>query len=157
MGLDIIAYKGLKRVENPVFDEDGFPKNEEEWMPGAGLTWAEEHWKGRSEPIEADVVYTRTERYKFRAGSYSGYNWWRDRLDEFKGDCAFQELINFSDCEGVIGSVVSRKLYEDFKKYHDEAIIYAKGFKDGDFFIDRYEKWLKAFEIAKDNGAVDFS
>ena len=48
------------------------------------------------------------------------------------------------------------KLYEDFKKHHEEAVIYAQGIKDGDFFIDRYEKWKKAFEIAKDNGAVDF-
>ena len=28
MGLDIRAYRGLKKIENPLLDEDGYPEND---------------------------------------------------------------------------------------------------------------------------------
>ena len=42
---------------------------------------------------------------------------WRDKLNEFAGNVAFQELIDFADNEGVIGSELSKKLYDDFQKF----------------------------------------
>lgn len=38
MGLDITAYKNLKKVEKPQLDKDGYPVNwESEWLPGASM------------------------------------------------------------------------------------------------------------------------
>ena len=34
----------------------------------------------------------------------------------------FMELINFSDAEGIIGPVASKKLYYDFRKYENDVM-----------------------------------
>lgn len=155
MGLDIRAYKELREVENPQFDEDGWLINEDtEWKPGASMAWSETHFPGRGKGIDANKVYAYKETYYFRAGSYIGYNVWREKLHKFKGDVAFQELINFADNEGVIGPVVSRKLYDDFKKYEEDAKEYSR--EVGSHWLTKYYEWTKAFEFASNNGAVEF-
>ncbi|MGE8207735.1 hypothetical protein ACQKP0_25015 [Heyndrickxia sp. NPDC080065] len=159
MGLDITAYRKLKVVENPQFDEYGELENwDTEWKPGVSMEWSEKHFPGRGEGIEPQKVYTWEESFGFRAGSYGGYNWWRSKLEEFKGDVAFQELINFADNEGVIGFVVSKKLATDFAKYEEEAKDFSKtlGENNREYWMESYYNWKKAFEMAADNGAVDF-
>lgn len=159
MGLDITAMRKLRKVENPILDEDGYPEDwEKQWKPGASMEWSEEHFPGRGEGVEINSVYEFEEKFDFRAGSYFGYGAWRDELDKFKGDVAFQELINFADNEGVIGPVVAKKLYEDFNKYEVEAEEHSKNVEnsDGEWFIYKYRQWKKAMELASDNGAVDF-
>lgn len=53
----------------------------------------------------------------------------------------FVELIYFSDCEGYIGPEVCKKLYQDFKKYDEQA-------KKLDFyFYDLYESFMKSLSI----------
>jgi hypothetical protein len=76
-------------------------------------------------------------------------------LENFRGDVAFQELIDFADNEGVIGSVLAQKLYDDFKNNHKDAIEYSKAIND-DWFIRKYEDWMEAFNYARQNGAVNF-
>ena len=163
MGLDIIAYKKLHIVENPKLDDDGYPVNwETEWIAGASMDWSESVWAGRGEGVDSKAVYTYEDRYDFRAGSYGGYNAWRDSLDSFKGNVAFNELINFADNEGVIGSIVSAKLFNDFKTYEKEAIEFSETLKlnesyyYGEFWLARYYDWMKAFEYASNGGAVNF-
>lgn len=157
MGLDIRAFRGLKEVENPKYDEYGELLNwETQWNPGAGMEWSESVWPGKGKPVNPKSVYEWEDIFKFRAGSYSGYNWWRDRLNEFAGNVAFQELIDFADNEGVIGSELSKKLFEDFQAYHDKAEEYSKTITDGMFWFERYCNWEKAFEMAKEGGAVEF-
>lgn len=67
--------------------------------------------------------------FGFRAGSYGGYNGWREALSlaalgvaprdvcgspgSYAGK-PFVELIDFSDCEGAIGPRTSAKLAADF-------------------------------------------
>lgn len=156
MGLDITAYKNLKVVENPKLDEDGYPENwDTEWTPGGSMKWSEKHWPGRGEGVEANKVYTFEEEFRFRAGSYSGYNWWRRKLELFAEGNDFQELINFADNEGVIGSVVSKKLAEDFARNKEKAIVFSKKIGE-EWWLELYEKWQHAFEFAAQNGAVDF-
>ena len=108
----------------------------------------------------------------FRAGSYGGYSTWRNMLAEAAGyDSAdqvwagefsgpFVELINFSDCEGYIGPHVSAKLLADFLEYRDEVEKYvSEAYGDGhefEYFMDRYDCWIGAFETASDNGVVVF-
>lgn len=159
MGLDITAYRNLHKIDNAVLDEDGCPKDwKNQWKPGGGMKWSESIWPGNGAPIDVDAVYAWEEAYHFRAGSYSGYNRWRECLNRFKGDEAFQELIDFADNEGVIGSVLAVKLRDDFQKHYNEAIKYDKTINElyPGWFIDSYRDWMKAFEMAAVNGAVDF-
>lgn len=161
MGLDITAYKNLKNVENPKFDEDGELENwRTEWTPGGSMEWSEKHWPGRGKGVEPEKVYTFEEEFRFRAGSYSGYNWWRNKLELFAEGEDFQELINFSDCEGVIGQVVSKKLAEDFVMNKAKAVEYSLKIESenrpGKWWLEQYELWREAFEFAAQNGAVDF-
>lgn len=156
MGLDIMAYKNLKKVENPVLDEDGYPENwKSEWLPGAGMEWSETHFKGRGEGIDANTVYTWRDRYSFRAGSYSGYSWWRNQLSKFNED-KFYKLINFADNEGVIGYVVAKELYNNFVDCEEKAKEFSKKISDGEYWFEKYQDWKKAFEYASQNGAVEF-
>lgn len=159
MGLDITAYKKLKVVTNPEIDEDRSPVNwETEWTPGASMEWSEENFPSRGEGIDPQTVYTWEDEFGFRAGSYSGYNSWRRNLERFASGDSFQELINFADNEGVIGFVVSKKLLKDFTENEEKAKEFASilGKEEGDWWLNKYNDWKKAFEMASDSGAVDF-
>lgn len=137
---------------------------------------------GRNGSIEHKAVYSYSDSHDFRAGSYGSYNNWRERLAEladypavehetvtgyapsrqirrdaaaWRGLCEgkpFVELVNFSDCEGVIGPEVSAKLANDFADFDERA----KATGD-EWFYDRYCDWRKAFEMASDDGAVKFA
>ncbi|OMF32348.1 hypothetical protein [Paenibacillus peoriae] len=157
MGLDITAYKRITKVENPQFDEDGDLVDwNKQWRTDGSMKWSEQHWPGRAEGVDFDTVYSFDESYGFRAGSYSGYNWWREKLAGFAGKVAFQELIEFSDCEGVIGPVVSAKLAKDFETYEEQAKQYSSTIEAGEWWFEKYQTWKMAFEMAADGGAVDF-
>jgi hypothetical protein len=131
MGLDITAYRGLKPAPEAELDEDGYPVDYESyWRTGAG--------------------------------SYGGYNMWRRELAELGGisgdysqeppaGAPFAELVWFPDNEGVIGPVVAKKLLKDFQDHFEKA-------KDtlDNYSFDKYVDWMKAFEFASDNGAVEF-
>jgi hypothetical protein len=110
----------------------------------------------------------------FRAGSYSGYNQFRDILckavhgisaDDFWssgrywGSEAFGALIDFSDCEGTICYSVAAELYGDFKEYKNIFKKYVKancGNEDSVYYIDKYNEWMGALKIASDKGLVIF-
>jgi hypothetical protein len=102
----------------------------------------------------------------FSAGSYGTYNGFRSSLSmlvhkvtaniiwqnpEIYKDSAFYELINFSDCEGVIGPDTASKLLSDFKKYRDEFMI-EHDVWDG----ETYDFWIKALELASNDGMLIF-
>lgn len=159
MGLDITAMKKLRVAEKPVLDEEGYVEDwDTQWKPGKSMEWSEREFPGRGEGVDANTVYEWEDSFSFRAGSYTGYGMWRDELEKFKGNTAFQELIDFADNEGVIGSVVAKKLLKDFIENENEAEEYSKNIKnsDGEWFIYNYRNWKKAFELASDDGAVDF-
>lgn len=63
----------------------------------------------------------------------------------------FSELINFSDCEGVIGPKTAAKLARDFAAFEAQAEAW------GDDFYDQYLNWEEVFLMAADGGAVAFS
>lgn len=169
MGLDISYYSNIK--ESEVFDEDS-----EITIYSQTFTYQLGSLKQNTsyEPIDGSHLG------RFRAGSYSGYNSWRNQLaimagyesdrsvwDDFDSNVRFTklkkiegvnievkpfyELIYFSDCEGTIGPEISKKLYNDFVKFDDKA----KESTDM-FFYELYEKWKNAFEVASNNGAVCF-
>jgi hypothetical protein len=170
MGLDITAYSKLEYLETMETEAwEGkyrWPKERGE----SSLTIIAHHWEpvyaDRAAPIiEGGVYKVNGEAYNFRAGSYSGYNEWRGDLsqlmlgvsartvwgreEEFK-DKPFYELINFSDCEGIIGPVVARKLAADFAAHQTKTDAYY------DWWRRKYADWRKAFELAADGGLVEF-
>lgn len=171
MGLDITWYRGLKKVENVVFDGDGEPTNVEYYF----RPYVNSDFPGRESPLEHREIYTYEEA---DAGPYIGYgryNHWRDWLAKIAGwplksyhqygkdwpshcvDCwngetgPFSELINFSDCEGAIGHVVAAKLAKDFAEFDDRAKA-----ADARNFYEHYKQWRLVFVMASDNGAVSF-
>jgi hypothetical protein len=104
-------------------------------------------------------------------GAYSAYNRWRNALswfalsvpastvwgnrEAYRGK-PFYELIDFSDCEGVIGTDTAKKLAADFAACQDAARRHAATIEDGEYWLRKYGEWRKAFEIAADGGFVEF-
>lgn len=104
---------------------------------------------------------------------------WED--EESYRNKPFFELVNFSDCEGCIGPSVSAELYQDFKdnrerfirnlnqeidftKVTEDPLALEPEFilnlelsaEDIEWYIEKYDDWTLAFELAKDNGVVQF-
>ena len=170
MGLDITAYRKLEPAPMQGFDADGEPLQ----MDAVRL-YRNGDFPGRADDIDESVAYVPLNSFDFCAGSYGGYNYWREQLAELAGypkgeyldggvkgesHCAacwsgvigpFSELINFADNEGVIGASVAAKLAKDFAEYQAKADAHPD-----ERFRDRYADWRRAFEMAADNGAVSF-
>jgi hypothetical protein len=180
MGLDITAYSKLQKLD-VLFDAAGEPADPQTREP-LDYAYTKVHvnhdFPGRAEPLEDKACYSYENSMGFRAGSYGGYNGWREQLATLaeypavsyapyhpdhatmRRDAAawqgkadgmpFVELVNFSDCEGVIGSLVAAKLAKDFAEWDERAKAIGGG------FYDRYTHWRQAFEMAADGGCVDF-
>ena len=173
MGLDISAYGKVELLETLDNIEDY--ENKYPWYNGTDTTYAypetvtmtEKNWPGRCKGIVPGGVYKASgEILGFRAGSYHWYNAWREWLcqmvlgtipkhvwnnpEKYEGK-PFYELINFSDCEGIIGADVSRKLAQDFADHQGRAEL-----DDDEWNVKQYKTWRKAFEIASDDGFVEF-
>jgi hypothetical protein len=169
-GLDVTAFEKLTIVPSPQFNKNGEPsgKNQIELSP---VEFVE-----RFDGLEAGKVYHYQSYFSFRAGSYSGYNYWRNELAKLAGykptrckSCSgktelrydttvwkmhrgpFWELIDFSDAEGVIGPVVCKRVYKDFIRYQAAA----KKHPD-EYFRSSYEDWKKAFAMCANDGAIVF-
>lgn len=145
MGLDISAYENLQYLEEAT--EDNYHIGVQVYDSGFD----------RLDGLVEGMYSTSGRIHDFRAGSYSGYNAWRSNLEEFANqlnDGSFEELTNFSDCEGCIGPKTSAKLFQDFSRHYQAAKQHQCD--DHEWFIDKYEDWMKAFRIAANNGAVVF-
>jgi len=160
MGLDITAYENVEYVENCDMDADGYPTDESVQR----APFLNSAFPGREEGARELPFKVLGSELDFRAGSYGGYNRWRAGLAEFANTfteeelkrraCSpnpFQELIQFSDCEGTIGPVVSEKLYRDFLA-HEQA---AKDLFD-EWAFHSYRNWMEAFRLASNGGLVAF-
>ena len=162
MGLDITSISKIEKSEK----EKGFYINR-------GNKYVARH-----DYTEGWYVATEDSScHEFRAGSYSGHNNFRKLLveaihgveiehfwhneEEYEG-APFYEMLNFSDCEGVIGVEESKKLHEDFvlhrgifedfvRSQYDKTNISIRA-----EYMELYDDWLKSFNIAADKGAVLF-
>lgn len=171
MGLDVTAYSQLQYIETI---EDGEEWEDRYYFKRDELgykTFHARHWESayadRAAPIvEGGVYRINGKEFDFRAGSYGGYNDWREVLSmmvhgvmprtiwentgAYKGT-PFFELINFSDCEGILGAAVCAKLAADFAQYQGRADT-----SHDEWWLRKYGEWRKAFEIAADGGCVEF-
>ena len=156
MGLDITAYSKLTFVCMP---DESYEESDDEIQVRENP-----HFPGRLAGLYDKGVYSLadSEEYDFRAGSYGGYNRWREVLDlARKGlpSYAFEEIIEFSDCEGTIGPSVSLKLRDDFVRYAEQVKAKVRELVPddrGEYWIEKYEDWTKAFTLAADGGCVIF-
>lgn len=164
MGLDITAYKNVKFIET-LPDVEEFEKKYD-WQDKFDFTYDNPSFPDRQGPIKPNAVYSYEDEFGFRAGSYGGYNEWREQLSQvalnvsphvvwnnpakFAG-MPFVELINFSDCEGILGTEVCQKLLKDFGTFQAQADQ-----QHDEWFTRKYNEWHKAFEYAAQNGYIDF-
>lgn len=156
MGLDITALQDAKR-ERVLNEDDGYDR---------GLTHAyvNADFAERADGLE-DGFYSSEDDFGFRAGSYSGYGYWREWLSQtflgvlprsvwddpeaFAGR-PFFELIHFSDCEGIIGPNVAAKLAKDFEDGRTQVVAAAES------MVAVYNDFARAFKMAAQNGLVIF-
>ncbi len=171
MALDITAYANLILVENPVM-EDGWP------VEDLAQAWENPDFPGRISGLTAGGFYRTSDKPEDSIHVYFGYGGyynWRNLLAKLAGYPAtpmnrygtitqehiagawgategpFWELINFSDCEGTIGPVVSAKLLADF----DEFLVRATSVSD-DRFYTKYAEMRRVFALGV-NGMVKFA
>jgi hypothetical protein len=64
----------------------------------------------------------------------------------------FYELIAFTDCEGVLGSIALRKLYSDFAMFEE----HAKNSPVENFY-DTYKSLMAGTLVAMKDGALVYS
>lgn len=174
MGLDIRAFRGLTRTGDLDFEaldtialswNDDFPGRADD-VPPANYT-AEDSFGFRAgsyggytawrEQLAKLAGYPAVDHdFGFRGGiedirpSHAAAAWDLDGplVEAFP----FWALVNFSDCEGTIGTAVSAKLAADFAAYQEKADAHPE-----EYFRHLYGEWRKAFEMAADRGAVRFS
>lgn len=167
MGLDISYYSKIVPSTSAMYEDlntDVYPIYEQ---PGF------EYQLGSLKEFQEFSLSDETDCDSFRAGSYGGYNGWRrnlaimagynsdsevwydweNELERVKitGDKMkpFYELINFSDCEGVICSEISKKLYDDFLAFDEKAKVYSVDNEYGGFY-NLYQQWKECFRVASD-------
>jgi hypothetical protein len=160
MGLDISAYSKINKTEN--LDEATI------------FVYRGEYHNDQAKDIEQGtyVEDKESERLGFRAGSYSGYNVFRNLLSEiilgadartvwteeekYAGK-PFYELINFSDCEGNFGPQVSTKLHKDFADHRE---VFCEGVKNKNpyegYYESVYDNFMNGFELASQGGILSF-
>lgn len=183
MGLDIVAYRGLEKIDAVFdADGDPIDPVTRLALSGDFvLVRLSDDFPERADGVEDGGVYRYAESFHFNAGAYSSYNRWRESLARLAGYPAieyrrnsrvppelsraaaawrglcdgapFVDLVNFSDCEGVIGPVASQRLFADFETHKEKAAAFQFG--DYDFF-SIYKKFLTAFALASYGGAVVF-
>lgn len=178
MGLDISWYRQLK----PTTKEAAIEPGKADWwlrdkhieVSPLMIEWSDKNFDGERATGLTPGFFTYEECDSFRAGSYGGYNDWRDQLavmahgigaeriwrametGEMLGK-PFVELIHFADNEGYIGPVVSAKLAKDFAEYQERADKWANE-KPAvrAYWLQKYNAWRNAFEKAADGGFVEF-
>lgn len=163
MGLDITACSKLTPYIGPT-DHHGEPQTEEDYFN----VYRNPAFVARADELKNGCYLAAASTY-FQAGSYRGYNIWRNHLARMAGYSSdeavwkqtggpFWELIHFSDCEGAIGPQTSAKLAKDFQDWQGRAEAYAVSIRaeESSWFLKKYAEWREAFELASDDGAVLF-
>jgi hypothetical protein len=168
-GLDVFAYDNLKIVQSPKLDANGDPVGDKQ------ILFKPVDFPERFAGLEKGKVYRYASVFEFRAGSYSGYTYWRNELAKLAGYKAtpfklagkvelrydatvwtlkkgpFWELIDFSDAEGVIGPQSCKRIHADFVQFKDAAARHPDP-----AFRSSYDTWFKAVTKCANNGALVF-
>lgn len=181
MGVDIVALTNIRKVD-ALFDECGDPVNPVTREPydNAWRLYHAPSYSDRADGIEDGKVYEYDASVHHASLSYGAYNIWRDHIARLAGwpkgsyeqygrnwdsyaasawdatEGPLWELINFSDCEGVIGPKTSAKIAADLRaltvtEESFEGAVWAP------HFVKFYNEMVKIFEAAAGNGCVRYS
>lgn len=172
MGLDITAWK-IARPLTPDERNQIPAENPQDWWYEKHGDTSEIHKPYTEFPATADglaaldYVVCEGETLDFRAGSYSGYNEWRNDLAKMLGYSAtekdwrvpasgpFVELIRNSDCDSIIGPSTCAKLAQDFDTYVEKFTTFAQSLEyPVGYWIRKYQSWRDAFTLAAHTGCV---
>lgn len=153
MGLDITAYSNFK-ITKVLTEDDEY----EYYFCNSGFEQSNMNIENKYVNIDFD------EEFDFRAGSYGGYNHFRNSLCLASNNITAEDLwnyedktlkfywlINFSDCEGYIGTDYCIILYDEFVKYEKE--VKEKLSID---YHNKYDEFKEAFRLGANNGIVNF-
>lgn len=112
---------------------------------------------------------SESQSFGFRAGSYGGYNAFRDALaglsnrsaEHYWGndgdpDWPFYELVNFADNEGTLDWVAAKALLDDFRHHRDQFAREHKDSAGRSYWVETYDDWITGLELAADHGCVVF-
>jgi len=175
MGLDVTAYKGLRKVGAEmgvrVVDGEAVDVVTGEWREDCLVFHANPSFLRREGSISSGIAYTCEDSKGLVSMGYGRYGMWRESLAQlagypetenrfgrrcsqsaWDGKCEgmpFVELVNFSDAEGVLGPEVCAKLAKDFADFDDRAKEQGE-----EFFYQHFREWREAFEMGAQNGAV---
>lgn len=184
MGLDIMAISNLEKKHKLTEEQEALPwefqqKKKKTRIVIDATPYGSEHGGyNRCEDMEGGK-YAETEKtteHHFRAGSYSGYGRFRKLLSEglagvdpdtlwnnpeLYRDATMFEMINFSDCEGILGTGVCQKLYPQFVANREkfESFLNA-AFGDTDLArweMGTYDDFMEAFKLGSQNGIVIYT
>jgi hypothetical protein len=174
MGLDIYSIERIEFVQPlpavgsadwPLVDWD--KADDEGWIAVYNHQCYPEHLA----PFMPGFYVESGASVSFNAGSYSGYNAWRELLckavnnckphdiweDRMPGVVRLREFIHFTDCEGVIGPLYATKLAAEMTDLRCRlAANPPMHFDHQGYFMELYDSWLGAFRIAASDGVVLF-
>jgi hypothetical protein len=162
MGLDITAYRQIRRIADwpegaesiddvadygddgyvfngrPVFAvypdaTQGFPEHAADLAPG---------------------LYTYAEQTSFRAGSYSGYNAWRDALSRAALGLPAKQVWSDFDRHRHRERGVAWLINADIRAH--ESAIRDRGGVIVSWFGDGLDRWIAGLALAADDGVLSF-
>jgi hypothetical protein len=182
MGLDIYAVSHLKYVR-PFSHEEREKLDEKLFAQGKDFcdlyvhVYENEHYPAQLEGMKLGLyeLTDRSETYGFRAGAYSTYDWWREQLytfvfpgprdiydfwadpESFAGQ-PFVEVLNFTDCDGRIGTRVAKKVAGDFASHEAKVASWVQTLEkdEAELFSENYHSFTKAFHLASQDGLLEF-
>jgi len=170
MGLDVTAYKRVTLVRAMTVQQAN-AENYDPWPRSETLLYVDHPCRTQHDGM-VEGAYAYEGAFCFHAGSYHGYNLWRNRLADLVGVARagtqgshggpFAELIHFADNDGFIGPRTAAKLAADFDTWRDRASGILSGGSASlcvisfSWWFEMYECWSRAFHLAANGGAVQF-
>lgn len=162
MSLIITGYSNIApSTQGPEFDDNW----DEHYGEGYFQARIPLYYAGHADGLVDQKVY-KAESFKMTyAASGLHYRDWRWKLsclvcDEngivnFNKKTSLEKLINFSDCEGIIGSATCAEILAGLNEYH-KAFNKMYSSKKEKHFRQAYASIKKAFELGANNGCVIF-
>jgi hypothetical protein len=171
MGLDITAYSNIKIIEKKMEDKklSGIDNqiinslNNDDFDDYGHIYKVDNFKQSNMHNFEnKNLIYE--DEFCFRAGSYSSYNEFRNKLCLIANGISandlwvsnnenlkFYWLIDFSDCDGYIGTDYCKILYDEFCNNEKEIKP-----KLDDWYSTIYDNFKQAFNLGANNGVVIF-
>lgn len=157
MGLSVKVYQNIKEVsDKEEYDFDAYVISEE--------------WNYKIKNLKNRGFYNGDCVFKGISYPCTAHNRFREKLiilidrmdlikpdgtidwDNLKPDVPFYDFIYFADNEGCLDFEVSEKIYQDFKEWEVKAQFLLTG-----WVLDKYNEWLQAFNLSRQNGVLVFS